>query len=195
MALLGLSMSLWISLSCLLTTWPRLSLSWWQNCTPLLWLSLAFPGCEATNLTIDWSVLSLTFKTSLNQHYHHWLWPGHAQQLPYAMRILFPISLLLSILFLNFVLLQDLQSWTRWSWSQNWCLLSSWGHSHQTLLPLLDLYLGTDKDSSHPNSCTCGSCCHLGFLHWTHSHWLWWGPTPAVIFPLLWKIMLITISF
>src|SRR5882724_602512 len=118
---------------------------------------------------IDWSALSLTFKQALNQHCHRWPWPGHAPQLPCAMRISFLISLLCSILSLNSVILQDLRSRPGWSRSQNQCLLSSWGHSCQMLCPLLDLYLGTDQDSSHPNSFTCGIHCLLGFLCWTNS--------------------------
>src|SRR5882724_10979967 len=109
------------------------------------------------------------------------------------MRISFPIFLLYLILFLNFVTLQDLQSRPGWSRSQNRRLLSSWGCSHQTLSPLLDLYLGTDPDLSHPNSCTHGIRCCLGFLHWTNSLQLWVGSPPQLrSFPHCGKIMLIT---
>src|SRR5882724_5787178 len=90
-------------------------------------------------------------------------WPGHAPQPPCITRISFPTFPLYLILFLNCVVLQDIRSQPKWSRSQNQCLLSSWGHSHQTLHHLLDLYLGTDLDSSHPNSCTHGIHCHLGF--------------------------------
>src|SRR5882724_7158027 len=108
-------------------------------------------------------------KQALDQCCHPWPWPGRAPPPPCVMRISFPIFLLYLILFLNFVTLQDLRSRPGWSRSQNQCLLSSWGHSHQTLCPLLDLYLGTNRDLSHPNSCTRGIRYHLGFLHQTIS--------------------------
>jgi len=194
MALLGLSMSLWISLSCLLTTWPRLSLSWWQNCTPLLWLSLAFPGCEATIWQSTGQCCLSPSKQALNQHYHHWLWPGHAQQLPYAMRYYFNLSPAFNSIpelctssgpsILNkVVLITKLMSSVKL------------GPFTSTLLPLWIYTLELTRIHPTQTHATCGSCCHLGFLHWTHSHWLWVGSPPQLLsFPCCGKIMLITIS-
>src|SRR5882724_4812703 len=82
------------------------------------------------------------------------------------------------------MILQALQSCPRWSQSQNQHLLSSWGHSHQTLLPLLDLYLGTDTDSSHPNSCTDPLSLWFSASD-TFMQTAGGVPTPATIFPLL----------
>src|SRR5882724_11391867 len=110
------------------------------------------------------------------------------------MRISFLIFLLYLILFLNFGTLQDLQSQPGWSQSQNQCLLSSWGHSCQTLCPLLDLYLGIDPDSSCPNSCTRGIRCCLGFLCRSNSLRSRVGPPPQLrSFLYCGNIMLITI--
>src|SRR5882724_9264523 len=65
--------------------------------------------------------------------------------------------------------------------------------SSNSVPPLLDLYLGTDPDSSHPNSCTHGICCRLGFPHWTNSLQSWVGSPPQLqSFPCCRKIMLIT---
>src|SRR5882672_9742165 len=109
------------------------------------------------------------------------------------MRILYLISLLCSILFLNSVLLQDLHSRPRWSLVPKRHLLSSWGHSCQTLHPLLDPYLGTDTDSSHQHFMH-GTCHLLGFPHWTCSSQWWVGSYPQLrSFPCWGKTMLITI--
>src|SRR5882724_3657604 len=101
------------------------------------------------------------------------------------MRILFTISLLCSILFLNCVILQDLRSQPRWSRSQNRHLLSSWGHSHQTLHPLLDLYLGTNLDLSTRTHALMGSIVTLVFHIGQFSPIVGGVPTPATIFSLL----------
>src|SRR5882724_5295450 len=97
---------------------------------------LGLPWLQSTNPMIDWSALSLPSKQALNQHCHHWPWTGHALQPPCVTRILYLISLPLLILFLNFVLLQDVRSRPKWSRSRNQHLLSIWGHSRQTLCPL-----------------------------------------------------------
>jgi len=59
----GLSMSLSISLSRLLTARPSLSLSLVTKLHPSAPIVLGLPWLRNTNLTIDWSALSLTFKT------------------------------------------------------------------------------------------------------------------------------------
>src|SRR5882672_9003177 len=84
------------------------------------------------------------------------------------MGILYLISLLCSILFLNCVLLQDPHSRPRWSRVPKRRLLESWGRSRQTLCPLLDPYHGTDTDFPHQHFMH-GTRHPLGFPHWTHS--------------------------
>src|SRR5882672_9347195 len=109
------------------------------------------------------------------------------------MGILYLISLLCSILFLNCVLLQDPHSRPRWSRVPKRRLLSSWGHSRQTLCPLLDPYLGTDTDSPHQHFMH-GTCRPLGFPHWTCSSQWRVGSYPQLrSFPCHMVTMLITI--
>src|SRR5882672_4900397 len=108
------------------------------------------------------------------------------------MRILYPTSLLCSILFLNSVLLQDLHSRPRWSQVPKRHLLSSWGRSRQNLCPLLDPYLGTNTDSPHQHF-MCGTNCPVGFLHRTHLSQWWVGSYPQLrSFPCHGITMLIT---
>src|SRR5882672_8727647 len=105
----------------------------------------------------------------------------------------FSFLTLCSILFLNSVLLQDLHSQPRWLRVPKRCLLSSWGHSRQTLHPLLDPYLGTNTDSPHQHFMR-GIRCPLGFPHRTHSSRWRVGSYPQLrSFPCHGMTMLITI--
>src|SRR5882672_10956439 len=109
------------------------------------------------------------------------------------MRILYLISLLCSILFLYSVLLQDLHSQPRWSQVPKRRLLSSWGHSRQTLYPLLDPYLGTDTDFPHQHFMR-GTCHPLCFPHQTRlSRWRVGSYPQLWSFPCHGMTMLITI--
>jgi len=114
--------------------------------------------------------------------------PGHAPPPPWRHEDI--ISPPVLILFLNCVLLQDLRSRPRWSRSQNRRLLSSGAVLVKLCIPLGSI-LGTDLDFVHPNHALVGPIVAWFSASNKFSLTVGGAPTPAMIFPLLGKIMLI----
>jgi len=147
---------------------------------------LGLPWLQGTNPTIDWSALSLTFNTGPQSALPSLALARACSTAALRHEDIISISLLLLILFLNFVLHQDFDPNQGSPDRENDVFCQVWGHSRQTLRPLLDLYLGTDPDSSH-----------LKLMHSWDPLSPWFSAsdkvsptaggvsTPATIFPLL----------
>jgi len=114
----------------------------------LHWLALmvfGLPWAASTNQQSFGLATAFTFKTALITLLSL-VWPGHAQQPPCAMRILYLTSLIWFYSWTLYIFRTLIL--TRWP-DHKLCLLSNWWHSFKLCLPP-GLYLGTDMDSIHP---------------------------------------------